>query len=98
MNKNLNDQIKKLEHVIVSIKNNSNLDILINKIKKELHEKFISHGDILITRERHRQHLEQCLFHLETFKEKKVFLTRTDDRYVSIMNRIFYIRKKSQTL
>ena len=71
LNGNLNDQIKKLEHVLVSIKKNSNLDILINKIKKKLHEKFISHGDILITRERHRQHLEQCLSHLENFKEKK---------------------------
>ena len=71
LNENLNDQIKKLEHVLVSIKKNSNLNILINKIKKKLHEKFISHGDILITRERHRQHLEQCLYHLENFKEKK---------------------------
>ena len=71
LNGNLNDQIKKLEHVLVSIKKNSNLDILINKIKKKLHEKFISHGDILITRERHRQHLEQCLSHLENFQEKK---------------------------
>ena len=71
LNGNLNDQIKKLEHVLVSIKKNSNLDILITKIKKKLHEKFISHGDILITRERHRQHLEQCLSHLENFKEKK---------------------------
>ena len=71
LNGNLNDQIKKLEHVLVSIKKNSNLDSLINKIKKKLHEKFISHGDILITRERHRQHLEQCLSQLENFKEKK---------------------------
>ena len=71
LNENLNNQIKKLEHVLVSVKKNSNLDILINKIKKKLHEKFISHGDILITRERHRQHLEQCLSHLEKFKEKK---------------------------
>ena len=70
-NVNLSDQIKKLEHVLISIKNNSNLDVLIKKIKKKLHEKFISHEDILITRERHRQHLEQCLSHLEIFKEKK---------------------------
>jgi tRNA modification GTPase len=70
-NVNLSDQIKKLEHVLISIKNNSNLDILIKKIKKKLHEKFISYEDILITRERHRQHLEQCLYHLENFKEKK---------------------------
>jgi len=70
LNGNLNDQIKKLEHVLISIKKNTNLDILIKKIKKKLHEKFISHGDILITRERHRQHLNQCLLHLVNFKEK----------------------------
>ena len=71
LNINLSDQIKKFEHVIISIKNNSNLDILIKKIKKKLHEKFVSHEDILITRERHRQHLEQCLSNLEIFKKKK---------------------------
>ena len=71
LNVNLSDQIKKFEHVLISIKKNSNLDILIKKIKKKLHEKFISHKDILITRERHRQHLEQCLHYLENFKEKK---------------------------
>jgi len=70
LNSNLNNQIKKLEHVLVSIKEKSNLNILINKIKKKLHEKFISHGDILITRERHRQHLEQCLLQIENFKKK----------------------------
>ena len=73
MNGNLNDQIKKIEHVLVSIKKNYNLDILIKKIKEKLHENFINHDDILITRERHRQHLEQCLFHLQNFKEKKKF-------------------------
>ncbi len=71
LNENLNEQIKKLEHVLISIKKNSNLDILIKKIKKKLHEKFISHGDILITRERHRQHLNHCLSHLVNFNDKK---------------------------
>ena len=28
--------------------------------------------DILITRERHRQHLEQCVAHLEDFKNKNI--------------------------
>ena len=44
---------------------------MILKIKKKLQNKFISHGDILITRERHRQHLEQCFSNLENFKKKK---------------------------
>jgi tRNA modification GTPase len=71
LQKNLNEQIKKLEHVLISIIKNSNLDILINKIKNKLKNKFISSEDILITRERHRQHLEQCVEHLKNFGDKK---------------------------
>jgi len=71
LQKNLNEQIKKLEHVLISIIKNSNLDILINKIKNKLKNKFISTEDILITRERHRQHLEQCVEHLKNFGDKK---------------------------
>ena len=67
LQKNLDPQIKKLEHVLISIIKNSNLDILINKIKN----KFISTEDILITRERHRQHLKQCVEHLKSFSDKK---------------------------
>ena len=71
LQKNLDEQIKKLEHVLISIIKDSNLDILINKIKNKLKNKFISSEDILITRERHRQHLEQCVEHLKNFGDKK---------------------------
>jgi len=67
---NVNNEIKKYDHILVSIKNNLNLDKLILIIKKKLENKFISYGDILITRERHRQHLEQCIIHLKNFKNK----------------------------
>jgi tRNA modification GTPase len=40
-------------------------------IKNKLKNKFISSKDILITRERHRQHLEQCIYHLQNFEEKE---------------------------
>jgi len=70
LQKNLDEQIKKLEHVLISIIKNSNLDILINKIKNKLKNKFISNEDILITRERHRQHLKQCVGHLKNFSDK----------------------------
>ncbi len=70
LNGKLNEQIKNYDHVLISIKNNSNLDKLISKIKNKLENKFVSHGDILITRERHRQHLEQCINHLQNFKSK----------------------------
>ena len=67
---NINNELKKHDHILVSIKNNLNLDKLILKIKKKLENKFISYGDILITRERHRQHLERCISHLKNFKNK----------------------------
>ncbi len=63
-------EIKKLNHVLISIKKNLNIDELILKIKKNLKNKFITSDDILITRERHRQHLEQCLEHLKNFNKK----------------------------
>jgi tRNA modification GTPase len=63
-------EIKKLDHVLISIKENLNIDELISKIKNNLKNKFITSDDILITRERHRQHLEQCLDHLKNFNKK----------------------------
>ena len=71
LNKELNLEIKNFEHVLISVKKNLNLDDLILKIKNKLKNKFITSEDILITRERHRQHLEQTLRHLKNFEEKK---------------------------
>jgi len=66
----INPEIKKINHVIISIKKNLNIDELIFKIKNNLKNKFINSDDIFITRERHRQHLEQCLEHLNNFNKK----------------------------
>ena len=66
----LNSDIKHLEHVLISVKNNLNLDDLISKIKNKLKNKFITSEDTLITRERHRQHLQQSLNYLKDFEEK----------------------------
>jgi len=70
LNEDLNLKIKDFEHVLISVKNNLNLEGLILKIKNKLKNKFIVSEDILITRERHRQHLEQSLNHLKNFEEK----------------------------
>ena len=66
----IDPEIKKLNHVLISIKENLNIDELILKIKNKLKNKFITSDDIIITRERHRQHLEQCLEHLKSFNKK----------------------------
>jgi tRNA modification GTPase len=71
LKKDLDSHLKKLEHVVISVINNSNLELLINKIKIKLKNKFISNEDILITRERHRHHLEKCVEHLKSFSDKK---------------------------
>ena len=70
LKEDLNSEIKNYEHVLISVKNNLNLEDLILKIKNKLKNKFITSEDILITRERHRQHLEQSLNYLKNFEEK----------------------------
>ncbi len=70
LTEDIDPKIKKLDHVLISIKENLNIDELILKIKNNLKNKFITSEDILITRERHRQHLEQCLEHLKNFNKK----------------------------
>jgi len=68
--KELDEKIKKHNPISISIKEEKNLDKLISSIKEKLKIKFITSEDILITRERHRENLEQCLFNLKNFEEK----------------------------
>ena len=70
LNEKLDPEVSKFNHVLISLKNNLNIDNLISKIKNNLEKKFISEEDILITRERHRQHLLQCVEHLKNFLDK----------------------------
>ena len=70
LKKKLDPEISKLNHVLISLKDNLNIDKLIKKIKDSLKNKFIAEEDILITRERHRQHLLHCADHLKNFLDK----------------------------
>ena len=67
----ISSEIKKYDPIYISIKEEKNLDELINLIKEKLKNKFVSSEDIFITRERHRINLEQCLESLKNFEEKK---------------------------
>ena len=64
-------ELDKYKPILISVKDDNNIEMLIGKIKKKLKNKFISIEDTLISRERHRQHLEQCIFHLEEFSKKE---------------------------
>ncbi len=66
----ISNEIEKYETVQVSIKQEKNLDKLINMIKNNLKNKFISQDDVYITRKRHRTNLEKCLEHLTNFEKK----------------------------
>ena len=66
----LAQQISKFNPIFISIKNETNLDEFINRIKDKLKNKFVSSNETLITRERHRQSLEACVQNLINFEEK----------------------------
>jgi tRNA modification GTPase len=66
----IDSEVLKFDHVLISLKENSNIDKLILKIKSNLQNKFISQENILITRERHRQHLIKSAEHLRNFLDK----------------------------
>ena len=63
-------ELKKYNPICISIKEEKNLDQLVNAIKKKLKNKFNLSGDIFITRERHRVELENCVEHLISFENK----------------------------
>ncbi|MGA0862204.1 MAG: tRNA modification GTPase, partial [Pelagibacteraceae bacterium] len=57
--------------ILISVKNNKNIDKLIDLIKDKLSKKIINTKNILVSRERHRNKLNLCLLELEKFLEKK---------------------------
>ena len=66
----VNEEIKKFNPFYISVKKNKNLDSLVNKLKKNLENKFILKTDIFITRSRHRENLKNCINHLKNFYDK----------------------------
>ena len=73
---NKSDMKKKPNHkfanetILASVKNNINIDQLIQTIKKKLSSKYSSNVSALITRERHRVKLNQCLKEIDKFLAK----------------------------
>ena len=63
-------KFKRYNPILISIKKKINLNKLLFKIKNKLKNKFLNSHDILITRERHRENLKNCAYHLERFQKK----------------------------
>ena len=68
--KQIEEELKNFKPIYISIKKEKNLNKLIDEIRNRLKYKFISTEDTIITREMHRQHLKQCIQHLESFDTK----------------------------
>ena len=59
-----------VDTVLASVKDNKNIDKLINLIKQKLNKKFSLKNSALITRERHRVKLNECLKEIDKFLKK----------------------------
>ena len=66
----VDEEIKKLNPLYISVKKNINLDSLVNEVKKNLENKFIPTTDIFITRSRHRENIINCINHLNKLYDK----------------------------
>ena len=66
----ITEDFKKFNPIYISLKKEKNLDELISVIKNKLKNQFLSTEDTIITRERHRQNLINCLSYLEAFESK----------------------------
>ena len=70
INDKQNHNFVETETILLSVKNNLNIDKLINKIKEKLKKKFLQSNNILVTRERHRNKLNECLIEINNFLKK----------------------------
>ena len=68
---NLKKLDKSINPIFISVKEDNNIDKLIDEIKLKLKNQFLKTENVLITRSRHRQHLKECYKHLNSFLEKK---------------------------
>ena len=59
-----------VDTVLASVKGNKNIDKLINLIINKLSKKFSHNSSILVTRERHRIKLKECLKEIDNFLKK----------------------------
>ena len=67
-----NHNFNKVEVVLISVKNNKNIIELTNLIKEKLSKKFTTSSNVLITRERHRVKLNECLKEIDNFLKKNL--------------------------
>ena len=64
------NEFTKNDQILISAKDNQNIDTLVKTIKDKLSKKFTNSNNILVTRERHRAKLNDALKEIEKFLKK----------------------------
>ena len=64
------NEFTKNDQILISAKDNQNIDTLVKTIKDKLSKKFTNANNILVTRERHRAKLNDALKEIEKFLKK----------------------------
>ncbi len=64
------NEFSKNDQILISAKDNQNIDKLVKTIKNKLSKKFTNANNILVTRERHRAKLNDDLKEIEKFLKK----------------------------
>lgn len=73
--------IEKQDILLISAKHHQGIDVLLDKIKKVIEDKFTSNSNLLITRARYREALSQALQSLDLFNlNKEIELSAEDIR------------------
>jgi len=70
INSKPNFNFNKLDVVLISVKDNQNINELITKIKNKLSKIYLTSNNVLVTRERHRVKLNKCLNEIDNFLKK----------------------------
>ncbi|MBR5154803.1 MAG: tRNA uridine-5-carboxymethylaminomethyl(34) synthesis GTPase MnmE [Alphaproteobacteria bacterium] len=77
------EEISKIpsSHLKISAKQNQGIDVLVENILSIIKDNFANSSNYLITRERYRVALEECLYYLDTFSlDKEIELSAEDIR------------------
>ena len=70
INSKQNHNFNNASVILISVKNNENITQLIVQIKEKLSSKFLTSNEVVVTRERHRVKLNDCLAEIDNFLKK----------------------------
>ena len=80
------EKIKENDHILISAKYNKGIEKVISNIKEKIEKSFSSSSNYLITRERYKKALEECLENLNSFSLNKDIELAAEDIRLACRN------------